>query len=54
MALDEFLVKNDPCRGKANPGFYTTGFFSPSEGELENLSALTVSDQMEPEWVWVI
>uniref|UniRef100_A0A8B9P1E5 Microtubule actin crosslinking factor 1 n=1 Tax=Accipiter nisus TaxID=211598 RepID=A0A8B9P1E5_9AVES len=34
MALDEFLVKNDPCRGKAVPGFYTTGVFSPSKGSL--------------------
>ncbi|KFP10865.1 Microtubule-actin cross-linking factor 1, partial [Egretta garzetta] len=30
MALDEFLVKNDPCRGKAIPGCFPTGAFSPS------------------------
>ena len=28
MALDEFLVKNDPCRGKA----ILTGVFLPSKG----------------------
>uniref|UniRef100_A0A8B9NUF1 Microtubule actin crosslinking factor 1 n=1 Tax=Accipiter nisus TaxID=211598 RepID=A0A8B9NUF1_9AVES len=38
MALDEFLVKNDPCRGKAVPGFYTTGVFSPSKGSLRTCS----------------
>lgn len=43
MALDEFLVKNDPCRGKAIPGCFPTGAFSPSKGCLG--SCLTVNGQ---------
>lgn len=37
MALDEFLVKNDPCRGKVLPGVGTTGVFSPSKGRLRKV-----------------
>lgn len=37
MALDEFLVKNDPCRGKALPGVCTTRVCWPSKGRLREV-----------------